>query len=231
MVNVTEASGVSIAGVDVTIAYDSSRFTIGAISLGSALAGFAFSSINNVATPGLARLVYSTGFGPVFAHGFVGTLLNVTLTAKTGAKPGASAINLTAAGASDNDSNDLTIAPAITAGVDSSDGVITFQDEVDRMMTPMASNSLISNLSGLVPIPAALNVVTATLSSERVQVANNVLKPTNRADNRMGQSKYQATDAFFGKLIDDHPGNVVNTKIKTLLADRSTDLLGRAKAI
>ena len=34
MVNVTEASGASIAGVDVTLTYDSSRYSIGAISLG-----------------------------------------------------------------------------------------------------------------------------------------------------------------------------------------------------
>ncbi len=127
-VRVTEAAGVSIPGIDVSFTYDATRFTLGAITTGPALAGFTFSSSVNTVSPGVARLVYAAEVGPAFANGFVGTLLNVTLNAKADAAIGASAINLTAAGASDNNTNDLTISPPITLGVDSSDGVVTVQN-------------------------------------------------------------------------------------------------------
>ncbi|WP_425614262.1 DNRLRE domain-containing protein [Anatilimnocola sp. NA78] len=123
-INVTEPTGVSLAGFDVTITYDATRFTFGSATLGSALTGFSFSSSNNTATPGFMRLVYASDLGPALANGFIGTILNVTLNALPAAATGTSALNITAAAASDNDTNDLLIAPAVTAGVDSSDGSV-----------------------------------------------------------------------------------------------------------
>jgi hypothetical protein len=124
---VTEPAGVSLAGFDVTITYDATRFTFGGASLGSALNGFSFSNSNNTSTPGTMRLVYAAELGPVLANGFTGTLLNVTLNALPAAMLGTSALNLTAAGATDNDTNNLLINPAVTAGVDGSDGSVTVQ--------------------------------------------------------------------------------------------------------
>ena len=190
MVHVTEATGVSIAGVDVTFKYDSTRFTIGATSLGSALAGFSFSSISNVATPGVARLVYSSGMGPVFAHGYVGTLLNVTLTAKAGAAAGASALNLIAAGASDNNTNDLTIAPAITAGLDSSDGVIRIPGKMTMAPVIMPTN--------LGTAGSALKAILQDASLHQSIYGN--LRPATSLGNENRRPELNATDAFFQVL-------------------------------
>ncbi len=158
-INVTEPTGASVAGIDVSFTYDTSRFTFASVATGSALSGFTFSSSNNTATAGFARLVFATDFGPAFANGFVGTLLNVTLNVLPGAASGASAINLTAVGLSDNDTNDLLISPPVTPGVDSSDGIITI---------PGAGNSAPSDIglsAATIAENAGANATVGTLST------------------------------------------------------------------
>ncbi len=148
-INVTEASGASVAGIDVSFTYDTTRFSFASVSTGSALAGFSFSSSNNTATNGFARLVYAADVGPQYVFGFVGTLLNVTLNVLPGAASGASPLNLTAVGLSDNDTNDLLISPPITPGVDSSDGIITIPGAGNSAPTDIAlSSSTIAENAG-----------------------------------------------------------------------------------
>ncbi len=121
---VTEPTGISFAGLNVAFTYDATRFTIGSIELGAALSGFGFSPISNIATPGLVKLVYTSGLGPEFAYGFAGTLVNVTMNAIASAASGVSAINIISSAASDNNTNDLVIWPPALPGADSNDGLV-----------------------------------------------------------------------------------------------------------
>jgi hypothetical protein len=126
-INVTEPTGITLAGFEVTFTYDATRFDYVSTANGPALGSTNYFRSVNFDVPGQLTLVFATGEGPAMANGFTGVIANVTLKAKANAELGASALNITAAGASDNNFTDLLINPAVTAGVDGSDGSVTVQ--------------------------------------------------------------------------------------------------------
>jgi hypothetical protein len=173
-IEVTEPAGISLAGFDVTFTYDTSRFTFGGISLaGSVIEGLGFSSSNNTATPGQIRLVYAGDIGPELANGFDGLLVTVTLNTLAEAAFGASPLNIIAAGASDNDTNDLTIAPAPTAGASDAnvDGQVTISDG-NQAPTVVSVTPNPVTIAENTPVPANLLVGTITITDDGLGTNN-----------------------------------------------------------
>ncbi len=129
-IHVTELAGASVAGFDVTFTYDSTRFRYESVVLGAAMSDSSLQAgnkpglVRSIVSPGKVRLLYATDSGPAFAHGFVGTLSNVRLTALAGASYGTSALNVIASAASDNNTEDLVIFPPALPGIDSNDGAV-----------------------------------------------------------------------------------------------------------
>ncbi len=163
MFDIKEKSGASIAGIDIAFAYDDSRFSISRVEIGSTFQNSSFVLSNNLAVPGLARLVLATSNGPFFACGQVGALVNVALIAKPDAEFGRSIVNLVTVGLSDNNTDDLVITSPITAGFDSSDGVIFVGDMKSSPRIELLDLRTDSNVGLSIP----LDLKRAELNRER----------------------------------------------------------------
>ena len=133
MVDVTEPAGVSIAAIDLAIAYDPAVFTAANFVRGPLLDGFGFTApIVNTATPGILRVTMSTAAGPDLAFGTSGVVFQFDATIAAEAAEGVSRINLlqnyesTSTGIEDNNIDPLTLVPAPTnADNDPVDGLLT----------------------------------------------------------------------------------------------------------
>ncbi|WP_254508784.1 cadherin domain-containing protein [Anatilimnocola floriformis] len=180
-INVTEPAGISLAGFDVNFTYDTTRFTLGSVSLaGSVIEGLGFSNSTNTGVPGQIRLVYAGESGPSLANGFDGLLATVTLNALAAAPIGTSALNITAAGASDNDTNDLTIAPAATAAANDAnvDGSVTVSDG-NLAPTAVSVTPNPATIAENTAIPANLLVGTISVTDDNLGTNNLTLAGTD----------------------------------------------------
>ena len=178
-INVTEPAGISLAGFDVTFTYDTSRFTFGSVSTtGSLIDGLGFSSSNNTATPGQIRLVYAGDVGPNLASGLDGLLVTVTLNTLAGAAFGSSSLNVTAAAASDNDTNDLLIAPFPTAAANEAnvDGSVNVSDG-NLAPTAVSVTPNPVSIAENTPVPANLLVGNIIVTDDTLGTNNLTLAP------------------------------------------------------
>ncbi|TWT91585.1 FG-GAP-like repeat-containing protein [Stieleria varia] len=89
---VTDPNGVTVSGLDLAIEYDSTRFSVGNVRSGNALAGFAL--VANTETDGLIRVTMSADDGPRFAQSQEIALLEFDLTVKEDTDDGTFSINL-----------------------------------------------------------------------------------------------------------------------------------------
>ena len=137
----TEASGITISGLDVAISYDSTRFSVGNVRVGSLLTDndlSPFSPFANTATPGQILVTASSSLGTSnLAQSTSGDVFLIDFTVLPTATGGASAINLLAnssgliTGIADNDLSDLVLSPAPTnASNDTVDGLFEITTDV-----------------------------------------------------------------------------------------------------
>ncbi|WP_254512713.1 cadherin domain-containing protein [Anatilimnocola floriformis] len=141
MLEVTEPSGITMNGFDLTFSYDPTKLTIpgsaGAptsLSFGSFLAGAGFSGAYTIPSPGLVQVTASSGgASPQYAFGTVGALFTIRATVVAGAT-GTTKLNLrSGASVVDTDFIDLTLIPAPTnADTDSVDGAVVFAAPVNN---------------------------------------------------------------------------------------------------
>jgi hypothetical protein len=125
-INVTDPQGIDLAGVAVTFAYDPLQFSVSNVRLGDTLAAKGFAASFNTAVPGLVQLITATDVGPALATGYIGDLFVFDLTVNANATAGSFSLNLlSVTNATDNNSNNLLLAPAIQDDWDVNDGVIT----------------------------------------------------------------------------------------------------------
>ena len=138
---VTEASGITVSGLDVAISYDSTQFSVGNVRVGSLLTDndlSPFAPFANTATPGQILVTASSSLGTSnLAQNTTGDVFLIDFTVLPTATGGASAINLLASssglitGIADNDLSDLVLSPAPSnAGNDSVDGLFTVTTDV-----------------------------------------------------------------------------------------------------
>jgi hypothetical protein len=141
MLEVTEPGGVSVAAVDLAIAYDPEIFTASNFVRGAMLDGSGFSAPTvNTETPGILRVTMSSAAGPELAFGATGVVFQFDVTVRAGAPEGISRINLlqsfesTFTGLENNEIEPLTLIPAPTnAADDPVDGVFTIATPVARL--------------------------------------------------------------------------------------------------
>src|SRR5262249_14446659 len=122
---VTESGGISVAGTDLAIQFDPTRFSVSNVRLGSLLTTDPdhfdiFSHVDNVARTIQIDAVSVTGNDKTFAFDPLGDLLLADFTILAGAPDGPNQINLresignTSTGLSDSSGNSLVLIPAPT---------------------------------------------------------------------------------------------------------------------
>lgn len=140
---VTESSGITLAGADLAISFEPTKFTLTEAQIGSLLFGFGLSA--NTSTPGIVRLSMAAGTPLSLAYDATGTLATLNFTILSGAGM-SSSINLLAASDSlqtalyDDLGRALTLLPAPTDGTDDLvDGrVLILSDRVQPTTTARA---------------------------------------------------------------------------------------------
>ncbi|WP_254512303.1 cadherin domain-containing protein [Anatilimnocola floriformis] len=157
MLEVTEPSGITMNGFDLTFSYDPTKLTIpgsaGAptsLSFGSFLAGAGFSGAYTIPSPGLVQVTASSGgASPQYAFGTVGALFTIRATVVAGAT-GTTKLNLrSGASVVDTDFIDLTLIPAPTnADTDSVDGAVVFAAPVNNPPVFVGSPYTFSLITG-----------------------------------------------------------------------------------
>jgi hypothetical protein len=138
---VTEAAGISVAAVDLAIAYDPAVFTVSNFVRGALLDGFGFTApVVNSSTPGILRVTMSSAAGPELAFGAAGVVFQFDATVAVEAPEGVTRLNLlqnfesTFTGIENNDIDQLTLVPAPTnADNDPVDGVFTVANPVAEL--------------------------------------------------------------------------------------------------
>ncbi len=142
MLEVTEPDGISLAAVDLALAYDPEIFNASNFVRGAMLDGHGFSAPTvNTDIPGILRVTMSTALGPELAFGELGAIFQFDLTVHADAQEGSSRINLlqnfesTFTGLENNDIEPLTLIPAPTNADD---------DPVDGMLTITAPAAILS---------------------------------------------------------------------------------------
>jgi len=136
-INVTEAEGITLSGLDLVISFDASRFSVANPQLGDLLAGAGFSGM--LFEPESGYLIYTASSATgtsLLPYGTTGNLLTLSFTVLANAALGSAAINLrsslgyTSTALFDNDLQELTLVPAPTDGVDEGiDGLFTVQSD------------------------------------------------------------------------------------------------------
>jgi len=121
---VTEPAGITLAGADLAIAYDATKFELSSVEVGALTIGFGLNV--NLATPGIVRLSLAGNSALALPHNLAGTLATLQFTILAGAGS-SSAINLLGQSSGlhtalyDEHGQALTLAPAPTD--DDSDAV------------------------------------------------------------------------------------------------------------
>jgi hypothetical protein len=124
-IKVTESQGIDLAGLSIALAYDANQFTIANVRLGSALTNQGFLASFNTSVPGMMQLIAVSDLGPAFSMGDIGDLFLFDLTVQPTAATGDFALNLLATtNATDNNTDNLLLLPAIQDGWDVNDGVV-----------------------------------------------------------------------------------------------------------
>jgi hypothetical protein len=216
---VTEASGITLAGMDIAVSFDPSRFQInaGGVSIASStqngliwetdvngvpnpnLVGSAFTLATNIDNlAGTIRIQLSSANGTTtLPLGTNGTLLQVRFTTKAGAAAGLSVINLLAnEGATttrlrDNNLVALTLLPVPTNGSN---------DLVDGSITIPVLTRANASVSGNVLTPITNTGTWADLESGPVTLSASIGAVTKNADGTWSWS-YQAPEKLIGQTV------------------------------
>jgi hypothetical protein len=160
MLEVTEAEGISVAAVDLALAYDPSIFTASNFVRGAMLDGFGFSAPTvNTDTPGILRVTMSTASGPELAFGAIGVVFRFDVAIRSDVPEGSSRINLlqsfesTFTGLENNEIEPLTLIPAPTnADNDAVDGVFTITSPAARLSITATDADRPEGNSGFTPL-------------------------------------------------------------------------------
>ncbi len=137
---VTDAGGITIAAADATLYYDSNKFDVSNVRLGTLLPTADFiPSFQTSSSGGVGEVDFSaislTGTS-LLTFNTTGSLYLVDFTVKPGAATGPSLLNLVSADVTDNNVIDLPLNPAPTpAWNDSVDGVLTISAGPTSTMT------------------------------------------------------------------------------------------------
>jgi len=192
VLEVTEPSGISVAAIDLAIAYDPTVFTVSNFVRGPLLDGFGFTTpIVNAATPGILRVTMSAAAGPELAFGATGVVFRFDATVAAEAAEGVSRINLlqnfesTFTGIEDNNIASLTLVPAPTnADNDAVDGVFTVAPLVAVLSIAATDASKAEGNTGSTPFTFTVTRTgdTSGTASVRYAVTGSGTNPANAAD-------------------------------------------------
>jgi hypothetical protein len=209
-VEVTEAAGITISGLDVAISYDASLFSVSNVRAGTLLTDndqSPFSVFANTSTPGQLLVTASSSLGTsTLAQGTSGDVFLIDFTVLPTAAAGASTINLLAnssglvTGIADNDLSDLVLSPAPTNGAnDSVDGLFTITTDVTLVEKTEAGQLVVRDAS-----PAGLNNQLAfSIDAGTLVITESVLPIV----------------AVFGQQISDLEVRVALADLSTLTVD------------
>ncbi len=226
---VTATTGITVSGMDIAIAYDESKFTVGNFRVGSLLGtGFAFAA--NTATPGIIRITFSKDTGPTLVLNEVGSVFEFDLTVDDDAANSGSAINLlqnfstTVTQVTDNDIKELTLVPAPTnAESDSADGFFTIDNTAPdttsfTRQTPLTSPTNADTLvfratfneavTGVSATDFAVTGTTATVTAVNA-ISGTVYDVMVSAGNLPSLSGAVSLDFAASPTITDLAGNVL----------------------
>ncbi|MCL4206381.1 MAG: hypothetical protein KJ000_28200, partial [Pirellulaceae bacterium] len=189
---VTEAAGISVAAIDLAIAYDPAVFTVSNFARGALLDGFGFTApVVNSSTPGILRVTMSSAAGPELAFGVSGVVFQFDATVAAETPEGVTRINLlqnsgvTFTGIENNDIEQLTLVPAPTnADNDPVDGVFTIADPVAELSIVAADADRPEGNSGTTPFTFTVTRAGLTTGTTIVDytVTGSGASPANAAD-------------------------------------------------
>jgi hypothetical protein len=207
---VTEASGITVSGLDVAVSYDATQFSVGNVRVGSLLTDNSlspFSAFANIATPGQLLVTASSAVGTSqLAQGATGDVFLIDFTVLPTAAGGPSVINLLSnaggllTGIADNDLSELILSPAPTnATNDSVDGLFTITTDVTLVEQTEAGQLIVRDAS-----PSGLNNQLAFSINAGVLIITESVLPILAA---------------FGQQISDQEVRVTLAELSTLTVD------------
>jgi hypothetical protein len=163
VLDVTEPAGISFLSADYAITFDSARFSVSSVRLGTINAGFSITTNLNDSNGTLQISTSSSGAPLKLQNGFSGNVILMDFTAKAGAVSGASTVDLERSlngTATSLNEGGLTLVPNPTDGSnDSVDGIVTVLVADLPNVTIGFDNPSISEPNGVATLTARLSKV------------------------------------------------------------------------
>jgi hypothetical protein len=188
---VTEATGISVAAMNLAIAFDPAVFAASNFLIGSGLPGLT-ADINS-SIPGVIRVTADSTSGPLFNLNDEVTVFTFDLTVAAGAPNGPRAINLLAnygplfTGLENNDVDQLTLIPAPTnADDDPVDGVVMIGTVVSTVELAIEAADAVKAEGNTGSTPFTFTVIrsgdTSGVTTVDYAVTGSGANPANAAD-------------------------------------------------